>query len=79
MSENKPFQRKLHYLFHTGKHAGKTLQWCIENDIEYIKYLHKKNIIAFDPVAWDEFLIAAKGKETYKKSTTTLYKRHTRR
>lgn len=59
------------------KHKGKTLQWVIDNDIEYVKYLLKKEIIILHPFARDEFMDKLKAATPYLKGrTSTLFSRY---
>lgn len=79
MSDWIPYKHKLSTRLSFGKHKGKDLKWVIDNHLEDVKYYHKKNIILFDNEAWDYLLEKARGKENYKKVTTTFYKRYVKR
>lgn len=73
-------QMKLSHAFAGGKHKGKTLSDVLESDVAYVKYLHRKGLIAFDPVAWDSFLEKAGGINPHKTgSSKSLYSRYGRR
>jgi hypothetical protein len=76
MADVTPYQRKLHSVFKTGKHAGETLADVIDNDIEHIKKLWKSGFIAFDGIAWDYFLEKAGDKKSENKVQTNIYKRY---
>lgn len=54
---NKLFKHSLssEILFKKYKGQGLTLKEVIHEDIEYIKWLHKKNLIKFDDEAWRYF------------------------
>jgi hypothetical protein len=76
--QKKPYPLRLESVLRFGKHQGKRFQDVIDQDLEYIKYLHRKAIIGFHPHAWDYFMEKVNGLKP-KAPFSSIYTRHSKR